>query len=102
MIVGTNMRVVLFHNPEAGDGGPSRNDLEALLRDAGSSVRYCSTKLWDFPGRLAEPADIFDLHGSLTLRVDDELFDATRGAVSVRMQEDSMRVLVPSSVPRPG
>lgn len=38
------MRATLIHNPDAGDGKPSRADLEEILRDAGLQVRYQSSK----------------------------------------------------------
>ena len=38
------MRATLIHNPAAGDGKPSRADLEEILREAGFQVRYQSTK----------------------------------------------------------
>jgi diacylglycerol kinase family enzyme len=34
----------LIHNPTAGDGRPTRRDLERILADAGFQVRYQSTK----------------------------------------------------------
>jgi len=35
----------LIHNPTAGDGHPTRKDLERILTDTGFQVRYQSTKL---------------------------------------------------------
>jgi diacylglycerol kinase family enzyme len=35
----------LIHNPTAGDGRPTRKDIEKILADAGIQVRYQSTKL---------------------------------------------------------
>jgi diacylglycerol kinase family enzyme len=57
------MDVLLFHNPTAGDGDHARDDLLAVLRAAGQSVRYCSTKSKDFPDKLDEPADLFVVAG---------------------------------------
>ena len=38
------MRATLIHNPTAGDGKPSRADIEQIVRAAGFQVRYQSSK----------------------------------------------------------
>ena len=58
------VRVTLLHQPGAGDDeGPNGQQLEALVRAAGHSVRYqsCSEEQW--PAALDEPADVIAVAG---------------------------------------
>jgi diacylglycerol kinase family enzyme len=52
------MRALLVHNPTAGSGRPTGEELLAALDAAGFSTTYCSTKSEDFEETLAQPADI--------------------------------------------
>jgi diacylglycerol kinase (ATP) len=52
------MRALLVHNPQAGSGRPSGNELLAALDAAGFSATYCSVKSDDLDAALAQPADI--------------------------------------------
>jgi diacylglycerol kinase (ATP) len=52
------MRALLVHNPQAGSGRPSGNELLAALDAAGFSTTYCSVKSDDLDAALAQPADI--------------------------------------------
>jgi diacylglycerol kinase family enzyme len=57
------MRALLVHNPNAGSGRPSGEELLAALDAAGFSTTYCSTKNGDFDEALAQPADIVIVAG---------------------------------------
>jgi diacylglycerol kinase (ATP) len=58
------MNAILFHNPTAGDGDHSPKILLRLLREAGLSAIYCSTKdKLSFPEMLQERADLFVVAG---------------------------------------
>jgi diacylglycerol kinase family enzyme len=52
------MRALLVHNPNAGSGRPSADELLAALDAAGFSTTYCSVKSDDLDAALAQPADI--------------------------------------------
>jgi diacylglycerol kinase family enzyme len=52
------MRVTLIHNPKAGNGSPTRNELVTVLEKAGHDVAYHSTLAGDFEHCLSEPADL--------------------------------------------
>ena len=52
------MRALLVHNPSAGSGRPTGEELLAALDRAGFSATYCSTKNGDLEDALAQPADI--------------------------------------------
>ena len=52
------MRITLIHNPKAGDGSPTKDELVAVLEKAGHVVTYHSTLAGDFEHCLAEPADL--------------------------------------------
>jgi diacylglycerol kinase (ATP) len=52
------MRALLVHNPTAGSGRPTREELLAALDAAGFSTTYCSTKNGGLEEALAQPADI--------------------------------------------
>jgi diacylglycerol kinase family enzyme len=52
------MRALLVHNPQAGSGRPSGDELLAALDAAGFSTTYCSVKSDDLDAALAQPADI--------------------------------------------
>jgi diacylglycerol kinase family enzyme len=52
------MRVTLIHNPKAGDGSPTRDELVAVLVKAGHDVTYHSTLAGDFEHCLSEPGDL--------------------------------------------
>jgi diacylglycerol kinase (ATP) len=58
-----SMQAILLHNPGAGNGDTSAEDLLAALTQGGVSARYCSTKSADFPGALGEPADLVLIAG---------------------------------------
>ena len=57
------MRALLVHNPKAGSGRPSGDELLAALDAAGFSTTYCSTKTGDVDQALAQPADIVIVAG---------------------------------------
>jgi diacylglycerol kinase family enzyme len=57
------MRATLFHNPKAGMGDHSKEELVAALRLARLDVSYCSTKSSDFEDALKEPADLVVVAG---------------------------------------
>lgn len=58
------MRVALIHNPEAGsDEQPSGDDLARLIRKAGHSMIYQSSKHADWQRSLEEPTDLIAVAG---------------------------------------
>lgn len=57
------MRALLVHNPTAGSGRPSGEELLEALDDAGFSTTYCSTKNGDLEEALAQSADIVIVAG---------------------------------------
>ena len=58
------MRVTLIHNPEAGsDEQPSGDDLARLIRKAGHSMIYQSSKHADWQRSLDEPTDLIAVAG---------------------------------------
>jgi diacylglycerol kinase (ATP) len=57
------MRALLVHNPSAGSGRPTGEDLLAALDASGFSTTYCSTKNGDLEEALAQPADIVIVAG---------------------------------------
>lgn len=57
------MHVTLIHNPTAGAGEVSVDDLTGLLREAGYQLRYQSTKDPEFPSALHAPADLVVVAG---------------------------------------
>jgi diacylglycerol kinase (ATP) len=52
------MRALLVHNPTAGSGRPTGEELLAALDAAGFSTTYCSTKNGGLEDALGQPADI--------------------------------------------
>jgi hypothetical protein len=52
------VRTIVLHNPTAGSGDVSAEDLLAALTAGGIASRYCSTKQPDFADALGEPADL--------------------------------------------
>ena len=56
------MRATLFHNPTAGDGSTTANQLRSILTDAGYQVRYQSTEK-DWSSALDAPADLVVVAG---------------------------------------
>ncbi len=54
---------MIFHNPSAGAGDLTEEDLLELTRSAGFQPRYCSVKGPDFAARLRERADLFVVAG---------------------------------------
>jgi diacylglycerol kinase family enzyme len=57
------MRALLVHNPTAGSGRPTGEELLAALDAAGFSTVYCSTKNGDLEQALAQPTDIVIVAG---------------------------------------
>lgn len=57
------MRALLVHNPTAGSGRLTGEDLLAALDKAGFSTTYCSIKNGDLKEALAQPADIVIVAG---------------------------------------
>jgi diacylglycerol kinase (ATP) len=57
------MRVTLLHNPTAGKGHPTRDELTALIRAAGHKVLYQSTKKRKYARALDAPADLIVVAG---------------------------------------
>lgn len=53
-----HMRALLFHNPSAGMGDHTRQDLAVELEAKGMHVTYCSAKEAGFPDCLAQEADV--------------------------------------------
>jgi diacylglycerol kinase (ATP) len=78
------MHAILFHNPTAGDGNHSRDRLLPLLREAGLSATYCSTKGKLFAEMLRERADLFVVAGG----------DGTVGKVLRRMPDRTIPVAI--------
>ena len=59
-----DLRVTLIHNPEAGsDDQPSGDELVRLVREAGHSVVYQSSKHADWQRSLDEPTDLVAVAG---------------------------------------
>ena len=52
------MRVLVLHNPSAGDGRPPADDLLRLLREVGFDPAYASTKDAGFAAAMEAPADL--------------------------------------------
>jgi diacylglycerol kinase (ATP) len=52
------MLAILCHNPTAGLGNHSKEELLAALELAGVEASYCSTKDHEFPEALSQPADL--------------------------------------------
>jgi diacylglycerol kinase family enzyme len=52
------MRATLIHNPTAGSGGPSRDELVAAFRDAGWEVTYRSTAAGEGALTVVDPGDL--------------------------------------------
>ncbi|TMA83666.1 MAG: hypothetical protein E6J74_35775 [Deltaproteobacteria bacterium] len=70
------MRVTLIHNPDAGDGDqPSGDEILSLMRSAGYSAVYQSSKEPGWEKALEEPADIVAVAGG----------DGTVGKVAKRL-----------------
>jgi diacylglycerol kinase family enzyme len=57
------MRALLFHNPTAGAGHVTKQDLMAACRLAGVDATYCSTKSRSLSKMLMKPADIVIVAG---------------------------------------
>jgi diacylglycerol kinase (ATP) len=57
------MKAVLVHNPNAGDGEISGEELRALLRDADVSAFYQSSKTGELTAALAMPCDVIIIAG---------------------------------------
>lgn len=57
------MRVLVLHNPTAGDGRPSREDLMTLVEKAGFEAVYVSTKEDDYAAALHEPVELIIVAG---------------------------------------
>jgi diacylglycerol kinase (ATP) len=57
------MRVTLMHNPTAGRGHPTGDELKTLLRTAGYKVRYQSTKAKKCAHAIDAPADLIVVAG---------------------------------------
>ena len=58
------MKVILIHNPDAGDGAhPSGDQVLRLIREAGYSVDYQSSKEKNWHGVLREPSDVVAVAG---------------------------------------
>jgi diacylglycerol kinase (ATP) len=68
------MRVLLMHNPTAGEGDPSAAELMAILRSAGYEAVYQSTKEEGFAEPLARPWDLVIAAGG-----DGAVVDVARG-----------------------
>jgi diacylglycerol kinase (ATP) len=78
------MDTILFHNPTAGDGNHSPDMLLRLLREAGLSATYCSTKDKLFPEMLQERADLFVAAGG----------DGAVGKVLKKMPDRNIPVVI--------
>lgn len=57
------MRILLIHNPGAGDGGHDGEELRSLITAAGHSVSYCSSKDDARREALQEPVDLLVVAG---------------------------------------
>lgn len=57
------MHVTLMHNPEAGEGEPSRESLEAAIRKAGHEVTYFATKGNGYEEALEHPGELVAVAG---------------------------------------
>ncbi|MGH6866930.1 MAG: diacylglycerol/lipid kinase family protein [Methyloceanibacter sp.] len=57
------MRALLVHNPSAGSGRPTAEELLAALDDSGLSTTYCSSKTGHLDQALSHPADIVIVAG---------------------------------------
>ena len=58
------MRVVLIHNPRAGDdSAPDAKQLKTMIRDAGHEIDYCSAKGREWKSALEDPVDLVAIAG---------------------------------------
>jgi diacylglycerol kinase family enzyme len=57
------VRITLLHNPDAGDGTPTKAELLGALEAAGFDARYQSTHEADFARALREPGDLVVVAG---------------------------------------
>jgi diacylglycerol kinase (ATP) len=58
-----SLRAILVHNPEAGDGALSGEELRTLLRNAKISALYQSSKVGELTAALSEPCDLVIVAG---------------------------------------
>jgi diacylglycerol kinase family enzyme len=59
-----SMRVVLIHNPGAGDDSrPDAKQLKAMIRDAGHDLEYCTTRGRKWKSALKEAPDLVAIAG---------------------------------------
>ncbi len=78
------MRILLIHNPEAGDEMLSGDELGALIRDAGHEVIYQSIKEGDYKSALQESVDLVAVAGG----------DGTVRKVAMRLIERKVPITV--------
>lgn len=58
------MRVLLIHNPGAGDdSGPAAKELKRLIRDAGHELQYCTLNGRKWKSALKDPGDLVAIAG---------------------------------------
>jgi diacylglycerol kinase (ATP) len=62
-LVEMRKRALLLHNPTAGTGNHTADALISVVREAGYSVTYCSTKKGAYKGRLKEPTELIVIAG---------------------------------------
>ena len=66
------MRTLLLHSSSAGDGGPSRDGLLEIFRQAGCEPFSCAVNGTDFSDALCRPADLVVAVGGDGVGVDDD------------------------------
>jgi diacylglycerol kinase (ATP) len=78
------LRAVLVHNPEAGDGKMSGEELRTLLRNAKISALYQSSKIGELTAALSEPCDLVIVAGG----------DGTVAKAITQMPDRSVQVAI--------
>ncbi|MCC6948223.1 MAG: hypothetical protein IT539_10700 [Bradyrhizobiaceae bacterium] len=83
--IGPSMRVTLIHNPAAGEGSTSADELMEWLEEAGFDPRYQSSRESDWKSALKKPAEIFIAAGG----------DGTVTKVASALPADAALAIIP-------